>query len=132
MYTPYKSYRNNSFQETNCCELSFTVFFLLIRTSLCLCLLLLGKYCIQQFQFHLQVCAIVSWDSSIHDSLYLNRVTPANERVYLILKTVVRLSHPAAMELVLRKRIAINVYKRQSITDRLKKRIGKAVSSVMG
>ena len=75
-----------------------------------------------------QVCALTSWDSSIHDSLHLNRVTPDNERVYLILKTVVRLSHPAAMELVLRKRICINVYKRQSISERLKKRIGKAVS----
>ena len=40
-----------------------------------------------------------------------------------------RLSHPASMELVLRKRICINVYKRQSLTDKLKKRIGKSVSS---
>ena len=29
---------------------------------------------------------VVSWDSSIHDSLHLNRVTPTNERVYLIVK----------------------------------------------
>ena len=75
----------------------------------------------------LQVLAIVSWDSSIHDSPHLNRVTQANERVYLILKAVVRLSHPAAMELVLRKRLSINVYKRQSITDKLKKRISRVV-----
>ena len=47
-------------------------------------------------------------------------------------QVVVRLSHPAAMELVLRKRISINVYKRQSITDKLKKRIGKAVSILSG
>ena len=71
---------------------------------------------------------MVSWDSSIHDSPHLNRVTQSNERVYLILKAVVRLSHPAAMELVLRKRIAINVYKRQSITEKLKKRISRVVS----
>lgn len=45
----------------------------------------------------------------------------ANERVYLILKTTVRLSHPAPMDLVLRKRISLNIYKRQSITERLKK-----------
>ena len=32
------------------------------------------------------VTAVVSWDSSIHDSVHLNRVTPNNERVYLILK----------------------------------------------
>ncbi|XP_046734684.1 kinesin-like protein KIF13A isoform X3 [Diprion similis] len=69
------------------------------------------------------VCAIAAWDSSIHDSVNLNRVTEANERVYLILKTTVRLSHPAPMDLVLRKRLALNIYKRQSITDRFFKRI---------
>ena len=47
----------------------------------------------------------------------------------IIPQVVVRLSHPAAMELVLRKRLAINVYKRQSLTDKLKKRIGKSVSN---
>ena len=71
---------------------------------------------------------MTSWDSSMHDSVHLNRITPNNERVYLIVKVVVRLSHPASMELVLRKRICINVYKRQSLTDKLKKRIGKSVT----
>ncbi|KAK5639247.1 hypothetical protein RI129_011739 [Pyrocoelia pectoralis] len=37
------------------------------------------------------------------------------------LNTIVRLSHPAPMDLVLRKRLAINIYKRQSITDRIKR-----------
>ncbi|KAL0106194.1 hypothetical protein PUN28_016124 [Cardiocondyla obscurior] len=69
------------------------------------------------------VCAIAAWDSSIHDNVHLNRVTDANERVFLILKTTVRLSHPAPMDLVLRKRLALNIYKRQSITDRIFKRI---------
>lgn len=49
----------------------------------------------------------------MHDSLHLNRVTPQNERIYLIVKTTVQLSHPAAMELVLRKRIAANIYNKQ-------------------
>lgn len=48
-------------------------------------------------------------------------ILTANERVYLILKSTVRLSHPAPMDLVLRKRISLNIYKRQSITERLKK-----------
>lgn len=47
----------------------------------------------------------------------------ANDRVYLILRTTVRLSHPAPMDLVLRKRLALNIYKRQSITDRIRRRI---------
>ncbi|XP_020290854.1 kinesin-like protein KIF13A isoform X1 [Pseudomyrmex gracilis] len=69
------------------------------------------------------VCAIAAWDSSIHDNIHLNKVTDANERIFLILKTTVRLSHPAPMDLVLRKRLALNIYKRQSITDRIFKRI---------
>ncbi|XP_050743554.1 kinesin-like protein KIF13A isoform X2 [Drosophila biarmipes] len=67
------------------------------------------------------VCCVASWDSSMHDSQALNRVTEANERVYLILRTTVRLSHPAPMDLVLRKRLSINIKKGQTLTDRLKK-----------
>ncbi|XP_069469694.1 kinesin-like protein KIF13A isoform X1 [Ambystoma mexicanum] len=70
-----------------------------------------------------EVCAIASWDSAIHDSVHLNRVTPQYERVYLIVKATVQLSHPAAMELVLRKRIAVNVYNKQSFTQSLKRRM---------
>ncbi|KAG5312244.1 KI13B protein, partial [Acromyrmex insinuator] len=80
------------------------------------------------------VCAIAAWDSSIHDNVHLNRVTDTGNyplrfskklviRMFLILKTTVRLSHPAPMDLVLRKRLALNIYKRQSITDRIFKRI---------
>uniref|UniRef100_A0A8D2L1S0 Kinesin family member 13A n=1 Tax=Varanus komodoensis TaxID=61221 RepID=A0A8D2L1S0_VARKO len=69
------------------------------------------------------VSATASWDSSVHDSMHLNRVTPQNERIYLIVKVTVQLSHPAAMELVLRKRIATNIYNKQSFTQSLKRRI---------
>jgi kinesin family protein 13 len=41
----------------------------------------------------------------------------------MILRITVRLSHPAPMNLVLRKRLALNIYKRQSITDRIKRKI---------
>ncbi|XP_071956300.1 kinesin-like protein KIF13A isoform X3 [Antedon mediterranea] len=71
------------------------------------------------------VCAIASWDSSIHDSAYLNRVTSQDERIYLIIKVIVQLSHPAMMELVLRKRICVNVYKKQSLASTLKRKISK-------
>ena len=46
------------------------------------------------------------------------------ERPYLIVKAVIRLSDPAAMDLVLRKRICFNVYKRHSITDKIRRRMG--------
>ncbi|KAB1261157.1 Kinesin-like protein KIF13A, partial [Camelus dromedarius] len=64
-----------------------------------------------------EVSATASWDSSVHDSIHLNRVTPQNERIYLIVKTTVQLSHPAAMELVLRKRIAANIYNKQATEE---------------
>ncbi|XP_053467200.1 kinesin-like protein KIF13A isoform X3 [Ictalurus furcatus] len=70
-----------------------------------------------------EVCVTCSWDSSIHDSIYLNRVTAPGERVYLIIKATVQLSHPASMELVLRKRIAVNIYNKQSFTQSLKRRM---------
>ncbi|KAK7582634.1 hypothetical protein V9T40_014079 [Parthenolecanium corni] len=76
--------------------------------------------------FEKDVCAIAAWDSSVHDSVHLNKVTDSNERVYLILKATVRLSHPAPMDLILRKRLCIVIYKRQSLTDRIIKRIVKS------
>ncbi|XP_071804732.1 kinesin-like protein KIF13A isoform X3 [Asterias amurensis] len=77
------------------------------------------KYCEKD------VCAVASWDSSIHDSPHLNRVTGPNERIYLIVKSLVQLSHPATMELVLRKRICVNIYKKQGFTSTLKKKMGR-------
>ncbi|XP_031830458.1 kinesin-like protein KIF13A isoform X9 [Nomia melanderi] len=69
------------------------------------------------------VCAIAAWDSSIHDNKHLNKITDPNERVFLIVKTTVRLSHPAPMDLVLRKRLNLNIYKRQSIRDKIFRKI---------
>ncbi|KAM8734622.1 kinesin-like protein KIF13A isoform 6-T6 [Acanthopagrus schlegelii] len=70
-----------------------------------------------------EVSVVCSWDSSIHDSVHLNRITSPNERIYLIIKATVQLSHPASMELVLRKRIAVNIYNKQSFTQSLKRRM---------
>uniref|UniRef100_A0A4W5LCB5 Kinesin-like domain-containing protein n=1 Tax=Hucho hucho TaxID=62062 RepID=A0A4W5LCB5_9TELE len=64
-----------------------------------------------------EVSAVCSWDSSIHDSVHLNRVTSPNERIYVIIKATVQLSHPASMELVVRKRISVNIYNKQVCTD---------------
>lgn len=69
------------------------------------------------------VAVIALWDSSIHDSPALNRVSSPDERISLIVRVSVRLTHPAVMDVILRKRISINVYKRQSLTDRIKKKI---------
>ncbi|XP_020610321.1 kinesin-like protein KIF13B [Orbicella faveolata] len=79
-----------------------------------------------------QVSATVLWDSSIHDSVFLNRVTQSYERVYLILKVIVRLASPIAMDLVLRKRISVKVYKKQSWKDSLLRKIAKDIITRSG
>ncbi|KAK6760088.1 hypothetical protein RB195_021560 [Necator americanus] len=70
-----------------------------------------------------ELIATCSWDSSIHDQPALNIPSSSNERVYAIVKVGVRLSHPCSMELVLRKRVCLNIYKKASLTDRIRKRI---------
>ncbi|XP_069792215.1 kinesin-like protein KIF13B [Narcine bancroftii] len=70
-----------------------------------------------------EVKAEASWDSNVHNCVSLSKGTPADERVFLIVKTVVKLSHPADMELVLRKRICVNVYSRQGFAQNLLRRM---------
>ena len=69
------------------------------------------------------VGCVASWDSSLHESVHLNKVTDSQERCYLILRVVVRLTHPVPVDLVLRKRICFNVRKRESFTEQLKMRL---------
>ncbi|CAJ1077200.1 kinesin-like protein KIF13B isoform X1 [Xyrichtys novacula] len=66
-----------------------------------------------------------SWDSTIHDCPQLSRVTSADQRVYLTISAVVQLSHPAHMQLVLRKRICVNVTGRQGFAQSLLKRMSQ-------
>ncbi|XP_067901597.1 kinesin-like protein KIF13B isoform X2 [Heterodontus francisci] len=70
-----------------------------------------------------EVKAEASWDSNVHNCASLSKVTPADERVFLIVKTVVQLSHPAEMQLVLRKRICVNVYSRQGFAQNFLRRM---------
>lgn len=74
------------------------------------------------------VQAVSVWDSSVHESPYLNRITASTERIFLIVKVCLNISHPAKMEIILRKRIAINVYKKSlvSSTKNIFKRISRA------
>ena len=58
----------------------------------------------------MQVKAEASWDSTVHECLQLSRGGAwPEQRVYLTVRVVVQLSHPADMQLVLRKRICVNV-----------------------
>ncbi|CAF3499069.1 unnamed protein product [Rotaria socialis] len=58
-----------------------------------------------------QICAIAQWDPTIHELATMNQVTAHDTLIYLIVKITVIVSQPAHMELVLRKRIAINIHK---------------------
>lgn len=60
-----------------------------------------------------QVKVEASWDSTVHECPQLSRAASADQRVYLTVRAAVQLSHPAHMQLVLRKRICVNVTGRQ-------------------
>uniref|UniRef100_A0A8C0FT59 Kinesin family member 13B n=1 Tax=Bubo bubo TaxID=30461 RepID=A0A8C0FT59_BUBBB len=81
--------------------------------------------------FPLQVKAEASWDSTVHDCIQLSKGTAADERVYLIVRATVQLSHPAEMQLVLRKRICVNVYGRQGFAQSFLRRMSHR-SSIPG
>ncbi|XP_059211755.1 kinesin-like protein KIF13B isoform X2 [Centropristis striata] len=66
-----------------------------------------------------------SWDSTVHECPQLSRVTSADQRVYLTVSTAIQLSHPAHMQLVLRKRICVNVTGRQGFAQSLLKRMSQ-------
>uniref|UniRef100_A0AAZ3R2F8 Kinesin family member 13Bb n=1 Tax=Oncorhynchus tshawytscha TaxID=74940 RepID=A0AAZ3R2F8_ONCTS len=70
-----------------------------------------------------EVGAEASWDSTVHNCPQLSRSVSADLRVYLIVRVVVQLSHPANMHLVLRKRICVNLAGRQGWGQSLLKRM---------
>ncbi|NXN99964.1 KI13B protein, partial [Rhinopomastus cyanomelas] len=78
-----------------------------------------------------EVKAEASWDSTVHDCIQLSKGTAADERVYLIVRATVQLSHPADMQLVLRKRICVNVYGRQGFAQSFLRRMSHR-SSIPG
>nr|XP_057928808.1 kinesin-like protein KIF13B isoform X2 [Doryrhamphus excisus] len=66
-----------------------------------------------------------SWDSTVHECPQLSRVASGEHRVYLTIRVVVELSHPAHMQLVLRKRVCVNVAGRQGFAQSLLKRMSQ-------
>ncbi|XP_051510271.1 kinesin-like protein KIF13B isoform X2 [Myxocyprinus asiaticus] len=70
-----------------------------------------------------EVKAEGSWDCTVHDSPELNRAAGQEHRVYLTVRTVVLLSHPTQMQVVLRKRICVNITGRQGFAQSLLKRM---------
>ncbi|XP_036279417.1 kinesin-like protein KIF13B isoform X2 [Pipistrellus kuhlii] len=78
-----------------------------------------------------EVKAEASWDSAVHSCPQLSKGTPGDERVFLIVRVTVGLSHPADMQLVLRKRICVTVHGRQGFAQSLLKKMSHR-SSIPG
>ncbi|CAG9532229.1 unnamed protein product [Cercopithifilaria johnstoni] len=70
-----------------------------------------------------EISATCSWDSSIHENAALNKPTEGCDHVYAIVKVAVRLLHPCEIDIILRKRICIHVYKKTGLTERLIKKL---------
>ncbi|XP_047243681.1 kinesin-like protein KIF13B isoform X4 [Girardinichthys multiradiatus] len=75
--------------------------------------------------FDTEVKVEASWDSTVHECPQLSRAVSPEQRVYLTVRTVVELSHPAHMQLVLRKRICVNVTGKQGFAQSLLKRMSQ-------
>ncbi|XP_015261922.1 PREDICTED: kinesin-like protein KIF13B [Gekko japonicus] len=81
--------------------------------------------------YEAEVKAEASWDSTVHNCSQLSRGTAAEQRVFLIVRVTVQLSHPAEMQIVLRKRICVNVYGKQGFAQSFLRRMSYR-SSVPG
>ncbi|XP_060722287.1 kinesin-like protein KIF13B isoform X2 [Tachysurus vachellii] len=72
-----------------------------------------------------KVKAEASWDCTVHDSAELSRGGGPEQFVYLTVRVAVLLSHPAQMQLILRKRICVNLTARQGFAKSLLKRMSQ-------
>lgn len=74
---------------------------------------------------------VASWDSSVQNSVYLNRVTAEHERLFLIVKITLRLTDPTPVDIILRKRICFSVYKRHSFVSKFRKSLGYSTPNLL-
>ncbi|KAL5969668.1 Kinesin-like protein KIF13A [Taenia solium] len=73
--------------------------------------------------------ALASWDSNLHESDLLNKITPPSERIYLIVKVHIHVSKPTLMTLVLRKRICVRICRRNALSNLFKSSFSRMVSN---
>ena len=78
-----------------------------------------------------QLVAVASWDSTVHDTSSLNKVTGANDRVFAIVRVGIKLKNPPGVEIMLRKRICLRVYKRIGIGAAIMKAFTRVSNSVL-
>ncbi|KAM7538128.1 hypothetical protein Aperf_G00000078047 [Anoplocephala perfoliata] len=73
--------------------------------------------------------ALASWDSNLHESDLLNKITPPSERIYLIVKVHILVRKPVEMTLVLRKRICVKICRRSAFAAIFKSPFSRMVSN---
>ncbi|KAM9435213.1 kinesin-like protein KIF13B isoform 2-T3 [Clarias gariepinus] len=78
-----------------------------------------------------KVKAEASWDCTVHECVELSRGGGPEQNVYLTVRVAVLLSHPAQMQLILRKRICVNLAARQGFAKSLLKMMSQR-SSIPG
>ncbi|XP_017311279.2 kinesin-like protein KIF13B [Ictalurus punctatus] len=78
-----------------------------------------------------KVKAEASWDCTVHECVELSRGGGPEQYVYLTVRVAVLLSHPAQMQLILRKRICVSLAARQGFAKSLLKRMSQR-SSIPG
>ncbi|XP_060773908.1 kinesin-like protein KIF13B isoform X2 [Neoarius graeffei] len=78
-----------------------------------------------------KVKAEASWDCTVHECAELSRGGGPEQCVYLTVRVALLLSHPAQMQLILRKRICVSLAARQGFAKSLLKRMSQR-SSIPG
>ncbi|KAF5892196.1 kinesin-like protein KIF13B isoform X1, partial [Clarias magur] len=78
-----------------------------------------------------KVKAEASWDCTVHECVELSRGGRPEQNVYLTVRVAVLLSHPAQMQLILRKRICVNLATRQGFAKSFLKMMSQR-SSIPG
>nr|CDS26109.1 kinesin [Hymenolepis microstoma] len=73
--------------------------------------------------------ALASWDSNLHESDLLNKITPSSERIYLIVKVHILVRKPVEMTLVLRKRICVKICRRSALSTIFRSPFSRIVSN---
>lgn len=73
--------------------------------------------------------ALASWDSNLHESDLLNKITSSSERIYLIVKVHILVRKPVEMTLVLRKRICVKICRRSALSTIFKSPFSRIISN---
>ncbi len=77
-----------------------------------------------------ELSATSAWDSTQHDSIYLNQQTLHDQYIYLVLKIKLKLKEPFEHDIIVRKRLCVQIYlSQQAATSYLTSRLTKFIAN---